>query len=104
MEALSVILGLLGGGLGLLGGLCALIVPLAILGGVGVLLYRRSKQANAAKAAAQAWPHTKGIVVQSAVHRDTSGESTSTYPVVVYQYSVGGKKFQSQTIKPGDHF
>ncbi|MBP8164743.1 MAG: DUF3592 domain-containing protein, partial [Anaerolineales bacterium] len=34
----------------------------------------------------------------------TSGRSRTTYPVVVYQYTVDGKPFQCQTIKAGEQY
>ena len=104
MDTLTVILGLLGGGLGLLGGLCAVVVPLGLLVVLGVFLYRRNKQANAAKAAAQSWPHTTGMVLSSSVQARHSDNSTTYYPVVVYSYEVDGKAYQGQTIKAGDQF
>ena len=100
MELFSI----LGGLLGILGGLCAIIVPLVIFVGLGIFLYRRSQQGNAAKDAAQSWTSTMGNVLSSSVQSRRTGNSTSTYPVVVYQYSVNGQSFQSQTIKAGEQF
>jgi hypothetical protein len=104
MEGIATIIGLLGGTLGLLGGLCAVIVPLGLLAGLGVFLYRRSQQAKVAKDAAQSWPKTKGMVLKSRVESRRTGNTTSTYPVVVYRYEVNGKTYESQTIKAGDQF
>jgi len=104
VDIFAVIAGLFGGGLAIFGGLCAVIVPLLVLGGLGYFLYRRSQQANVARAAAQAWPHTSGTVLRSRVQTRRSGNSTSHYPVVVYEYEVGGRRFQGQTIKAGDQF
>lgn len=101
---ISVIIGLLGGALGILGGLCAVIVPLLILGGFGVFLYRRSQQAKVARDAAQAWPYTSGMVLSSSVRTRRSGNSTSHSPVVVYSYEVNGKTYRSQIIKAGNQY
>jgi hypothetical protein len=104
MEIFSVITGLLGGLLGILGGLCAFIVPVVLLIIFGVFMYRRSQQGKAAKEAAQSWPSTMGTVLSSSVQSRRSGNSTSTYPVVIYQYQVNGKPYQGQTIKAGEQF
>jgi len=100
MEIISI----LGGLLGVLGGLCATIVPLIFLVVLGIFLYRRSQQGQAAKQAAQSWQSTMGTVLSSSVQSRRSGNSTSTYPVVVYQYQVNGQMHQSQTIKAGEQF
>lgn len=104
MEIISVIAGLFGGSIAILGGLCAIVVPLLMAAGFGVLLYQRSRKAKIAKAAAQSWPKTKGVVLSSRVESRRSGTSTSTYPVVLYRYEVAGKTHQSQTIRAGDKF
>ncbi len=90
--------------IGLFGGLCAIIVPVIIMVGLGMFLYRRSQQGGAAKQAAQSWSSTMGTVLMSSVQSRRSGRSYSTYPVVVYQYEVNGKAYQSQTIKAGEQF
>lgn len=100
MEIFSILTGLIG----ILGGLCAFIVPMLILVGLGIFLYRRSQQGKAAKDAAQSWPGTMGIILSSSVQSRRSGNSTSTYPVVVYQYEVNRQSYQSQTIKAGEQF
>jgi hypothetical protein len=107
MDPIAILTGLvsaLGGLLGLAGGLCACIVPVVLLIGFGVFMYRRSQQGKAAKDAAQSWPGVMGTVLSSSVQSRRSGNSTSTYPVVVYQYQVNGKVFQGQTIKAGEQF
>ena len=104
MEIFSVITGLLGGLLGILGGLCAFIVPVVLLIIFGIFMYRRNQQSKAAKEAAQTWPGTMGVVLSSSVQSRRSGNSTSTYPVVIYQYQVNGKPYQGQTIKAGEQF
>jgi hypothetical protein len=82
----------------------AVIVPLGLTVGLGVFLYRRNKQANVVKAAAQSWPHTNGTVMRSRVESRRSGNSTSHVPVVVYSYEVKGTTYQSQSIKAGDEY
>jgi len=107
MDPIAIITGLisaLGGFLGLFGGLCACILPVVFLVGFGIFMYRRSQQGKAAKEAAQTWPGTMGTVLSSSVQSRRSGNSTSTYPVVIYQYQVSGQTYQGQTIKAGEQF
>jgi hypothetical protein len=89
---------------GLIGAACTIIVPVLLLGGIGFFLYKRSRQSSAARRAAQSWLSTTGTVRISSVQSRRSGNSTSTFPVVVYQYEVNGKTYQSQTIKAGEQF
>ena len=89
---------------GMIGAACTIIVPVLVIGGVGFFLYKRSQQSNAARQAAQSWLSTTGTVLMSSVQSRRSGNSTSTFPVVVYQYEVNGKTHQSQTIKAGEQF
>ena len=98
------IFAILGGLLGVFGAICATVLPLIILIGLGIFLYRRSQQGKAAKEAAQSWPGTMGTVLMSSVQSKHTGKSTSIYPVVVYQFEVNGKTYQSQTIKAGEQF
>jgi len=90
--------------IGLLGGFCATILPLLILVGLGIFLYRRSQQSKAAKQAAQSWSSTMGTVLASTIQIKRTGRSRSEIPVVVYQYEVNGKALQGQTIKAGEQF
>jgi hypothetical protein len=96
--------GLLGGLISILGSVCTCVLPLLVLGGVGYYLYRRSQQAQVAKETAQVWPGTMGTVLMSSVQSSRTGNSTSTYPVIVYQYQVNGQTYQSQTIKAGEQY
>ena len=98
------IIGLLGGLLGIVGGLCAIILPVIILIALGFFLYRRSKMRDAAKQAAQNWASTMGTVTMSTIQVRRSGRSRSEVPVVVYQYQVGGNSYTGQTIKAGEQF
>ena len=100
MEIFSII----GGLLGIFGALCATIVPLIFLVVLGVFIYRRSQQGSAAKQAAQSWPATTGTVLMSSVQSKRTGNSTSFYPAVVYQYTVNGQSYQGQRIKAGEQF
>lgn len=100
MEVIS----LAGGLIGILGGLCATIIPLMAFVALGIFLYKRSQQGQAAKTAAQSWPGTLGTVLMSTVQSRRTGNSTSTYPAVVYQYEVNGKTYQNQRIKAGEQF
>lgn len=107
MDPIAIFTGLfsaLGGLLGVFGGLCACIVPIVFFIGFGIFIYRRSQQSKAAKEAAQAWPGVMGIVLSSGVESRRSGNSTSTYPVVIYQYQVNGQVHQGKTIKAGEQF
>jgi len=96
--------GILGGLLGIFGAICATVVPLIVLVGLGIFLYRRSQQGKLAKDTAQSWPGAMGTVLMSSVQSKHTGRSISIYPVVVYQYEVNGKTYQSQTIKAGEQF
>ena len=84
--------------------ICSVALPLLILGGLGYFLYKRNQQSGAARQLAQSWPSTAGRVLMSSVQSSHSGSSHSTYPVVVYQYEVHGKTYQSQTIKAGEQY
>jgi hypothetical protein len=88
----------------LAGTACAIIIPLLILGGVGYLIYKRSQQSTAYRQSAQTWPSTSGVILSSAAQSYYSGRSHSIRPVVIYQYEVNGRGYQSQTIKAGDQF
>lgn len=100
MEIFSLLMALIS----ILGGICVTVLPIIILVGIGIFLYRRSQQGSAAKQAAQNWPSTMGTVLMSTVQSKRTGNSTSTYPVVVYQYEVNGIPYQSQRIKAGEQF
>jgi uncharacterized protein DUF3592 len=90
--------------LGLAGGICAIILPILLFVALGIFLYRRGQQRIAVKQAAQTWSSTMGTVVSSSVQTRHTGRSHSTFPVVVYQYEVNGKTYQSQMIKAGEQF
>ena len=89
---------------GIAGAACTVILPVILLGGLGYFLYKRNQQSGAVRQLAQSWPSTSGVVLMSSVQSRQSGRSHSTYPVVVYQYDVNGKTYQSQNIKAGDQF
>jgi hypothetical protein len=89
---------------GIAGAACTMILPVLILGGIGYFLYKRNQQSGAARQIAQAWPSTSGTVLMSSVQSRRTGRSHSIYPVVVYQYAVDGKTYQSQNIKAGDQY
>ena len=88
--------------LSVFGGLCATILPITILVILGVFLYRRSQQSNAARQAAQSWSSTLGTVIMSTIQIKRTSRSRSEIPVVVYQYQVNGKAYQ--IIRAGDQF
>ena len=90
--------------IGMAGAVCTTIVPILVLGGVGFFLYKRSQQSKAAIQAAQSWLSTSGTVLISTVQSKRSGNSTTVFPVVVYQYEVDGKGYQGKTIKAGEQY
>lgn len=83
---------------------CSVMLPLAILGGLGYYLYKRNQQSMAYRQSTQTWQSTTGTVVMSSVQRKRTGRSYSNYPVVVYLYQVNGQQYQSQRIKAGEQF
>jgi hypothetical protein len=98
------IFGILGGLLGILGGICATVLPVLVLVGVGVFLYRRSKMRDTAKQAAQSWSSTMGVVMTSTIQIKRTSRSRSEIPVVIYQYQVDGKPYVGKVIKAGEQF
>jgi len=86
------------------GGLCAFVLPILILVGLGIFLYRRSKMRDVAKQAAQSWSSTMGTVIGSTIQIRRTNNNRSEIPVVVYQYQVNGNPYQGQTIKAGEQF
>lgn len=80
-----------------------LIPTLGIFGGLGWFLSKRSKEAKALHAAAQAWPSTSGTVIKSRVEV-SGGDHTSVSPFVLYEYQVDGQPYQASQIKAGDVF
>ncbi len=95
-------------GVGLLGGaaitICATIIPILVIGGIGYFLYRRNQQSMAYRQSTQTWVSTTGTVLMSSVQSKHTGRSHSYYPVVVYVYAVNGQSYQSQRIKAGEQF
>ncbi len=89
---------------GIAGAACTIILPILIFGGLGYFFYKRNQKSTVARKLAQSWPSTTGMVLMSSVQTRRSGRSITTYPVVVYQYTVNGQSYQSQTIKAGEQF
>jgi hypothetical protein len=84
---------------------CAVILPIFIIGGIGYLLYKRNQQSMSERQSAQNWASTTGTIMMSSVqtsHSATGG--SSVYPVIVYQYEVNGKTYQSQSVHAGDKY
>ncbi len=104
MEIIGVLISLFGGLLGLLGAICAAVVPILVIVGLGIFLYRRSKMRDAAKQSAQDWASTMGAVISSMIQVRRTGNSRSEIPVVVYQYQVNGKPYTGQVIKAGEQY
>ncbi len=84
--------------------ICAAILPIVILVGIGVFLYRRSKMKDVAKQAAQTWSSTMGTVITSTVQVKRGYKSRSEIPVVVYQYQVNGTPYVGKIIKAGEQY
>lgn len=87
-----------------IGGMSVLItvIPFVIIAVVFLALARRgSRQTQAV----QDWMETQGRIlhadVQARRSRSGTGYSTSYYPLVVYEYEVGGRRYQSQQIRAG---
>jgi len=83
--------------------ICSLVPFVAIFGGLGWYIYRRSKESTAMRQASQSWSQTQGVVILSRVEV-SGGEITSVTPRVVYQYDVNGQRYQSEQIRAGDRF
>ncbi len=95
-------------GVGVLGSvaitICATIIPILVIGGIGYFLYKRNQQSIAYRQSTQNWLSTTGTVLTSSVQSKHTGRSHSFYPVVVYVYAVNGQSYQSQRIKAGEQF
>lgn len=89
----------------LAGTACAVILPIAIIGGIGYYLYKRNQQSMAQRQDAQNWASTIGTILMSSVQSRRSGTGGySTVPVIVYQFEVNGKTYQSQNVRVGDKY
>jgi len=86
------------------GVICSFAIPVLVIGGIGYFLYRRNQQSMAYRQSTQTWLSTTGTILMSSVQWKRTGNSSSTYPVVVYQYEVNGQRYQSQRIKAGEQF
>jgi len=95
-------------GVGVLGGVvitvCATVIPIVVIGGIGYFLYKRNQQSEAYRQSTQNWVSTTGTVLMSSVQSKHTGRSHTLYPVVVYVYAVNGQSYQSQRIKAGEQF
>ncbi len=80
------------------------LLPLAILGGLAVVLLRRNRRAGVARQIAATWPSTAGVVLASTTQVRRIGRSRTVIPVVVYQYQVNGQTYQSHLIRAGDQY
>jgi hypothetical protein len=89
---------------GVAGGLCATVLPIIILVGLGIFLYRRNQRAQVTRQAAQTWASTMGTVLMSNIQVKRTGNSRSEVPAVIYQYEVNGTAYQGKTIKAGEGF
>jgi hypothetical protein len=89
---------------GIAGVVCSVVIPVLVIGGIGYLLYKRNQQSMAYRQSTQTWLSTSGTILMSSVQSSYTGKSHSTYPVVVYSYSVNGQNYQSQRIKAGEQF
>jgi Protein of unknown function (DUF3592) len=90
--------------LGIAGAMCAMVVPVAVLGGIGIYVYRRRRMRDAVREAAQSWPSTMGVVVASTIRVTRTHRSRSETPVVAYQYQVDGQPYVGKVVKAGEQF
>jgi len=90
--------------LGIAGAFCGLALPIAILVGLGVYIYRRRRMRDAAKLAAQDWASTAGVVISSTIKVTRTVKSRSETPVIVYEYAVDGQSYTGSRVKAGDQF
>jgi hypothetical protein len=49
----------------------------------------------------RSWQPASGRILSSTVVRRRRNKSSANYPVIVYEYSVGGMNYQGQKITPG---
>ena len=89
---------------GIAGAICSVIISVLVIGGIGYFLYKRNQKSMAYRQSTQTWQSTTGTVLMSSVQLKRTGNSSSTYPVVVYRYEVSGKQYQSERIKAGEQF
>jgi hypothetical protein len=80
--------------------ICAVAIPVAIVGAVFYFLRQSAKKSEATNRAAQSWPSTSGTVIKSRAEV-SGGDHTSVSPHVVYQYEVGGVSYQNNQLKAG---
>lgn len=87
------------------GSACAVILPILIIGGFGYYLYKNNQKSMSQRQASQNWASASGKILMSSVQTSHSGTGgSSIHPVIVYQYEVNGKTYQSQTVRVGDKF
>jgi hypothetical protein len=86
---------------GILGAILSLTLPPLILLGFVLFFWKRTRQADALRAAAHSWPGAPGVVLASEV-RINSGQATTLYPFIRYRYEVGGQVFEGTRIRAGD--
>lgn len=79
-------------------------ISMLLMGGLIYTMYKRSKRIETVRLAVQSWPSTSGKVLKSSVERNAHQTGVSLEAVVVYQYEVDGKTYQSQNIKAGNQF
>lgn len=89
---------------GIAGAVCSVVIPILFIGGFGYFIYKRNQQSTVYRQKVQSWPGASGMVLTSSVQSRRTGRSVSIFPVVVYQYEVNGKTYQSQTIRAGEQF
>jgi hypothetical protein len=85
--------------------LISLCVMVPVLGGIvwgGWWLVKRLNTASTMNQMAATWPTTQGKVLQSRVEVHSRGEHTSVIPKIVYEYEVGGTKYQSDMVRAAD--
>jgi hypothetical protein len=80
----------------------ALVAPLAVLTGLGLLLGRRAHRPPASTSAAASWAQTAGTVLSTTMKIGRVGHGRCEVPVVIYAYQVDGLPYQSFRVRAAD--
>jgi len=83
--------------------LCTTVPVIAIFGGIGYMLVKRSRQRSQALASSRTWMTATGLVIKSRVEV-SGGDTASVSPKVVYTYEVDGKLYENSVVRAGDQF
>ena len=86
--------------LSILGSLLCTVLPIAA---VLWFIKKRKTEADTLRLASSRWPSTKGRVLKARVEV-SGGDHTHVRPYVLYEYMVGGQRFEGLQIRAGDKF